>query len=42
MSDLWPRSYIGVGRGGVCGSDLCPRRGSSKSVIQECHVKCQV
>ena len=38
-SDLWRRSYIGVCRGGVCESDLCPRRGSSKSVLQECQVR---
>ena len=36
---LCRRSYIGVCRGGVCVSDLCPSRGSSQSVIQECHVR---
>ena len=38
VSDLCRRSFIGVCRGGVCVSDLCPRRVSSKSVLQECQV----
>ena len=39
MSGLCRHNYIGVCRGGVCESDLCPRRGSSKSVLQECQVR---
>ena len=35
MSDLCRRSYIGVGRGGVCVSDLWRRSG----VKQECQVR---
>ena len=36
MSDLCRRSYFGVCRGGVCGSDLCQVRVSYKGVKQEC------
>ena len=36
MIDLCRRSYIGVCRGGVCVSDLCPRRVSRKHVMSEC------
>ena len=39
VSDLWHCNYISVRRGRVCVNDLCPRRGSSKSVVQECHVR---
>ena len=39
MSDLCRRSFMGICRGGVCVSDLCPRRVSSKSVIQECQIR---
>ena len=39
VSDLWRCSYFGVCRGGVGVSEDCPKRVSSKSALQEYHVR---